>query len=699
MKRKKTDERSTERTEETTMGSDVEMTEKKNKSEKVKSQTETDLKTAISQLRECEEATEDKITQLKNCSTSIKQIDKQIEEETDVDAREDLKREKKGLMENEVHIQSGLNAEKELLRQSKVTVTALNKKLYEIEKAMEAIIDKEMMNITAQKKARDERRKKDNDQKTLKTSNPDERGASGYTLGEREGEKAGSQHRIDVNSLPSTLWDDFCSMTLEKIYPGQSERIRSKYSPEEVVKSRKSNPFDLRDEDLPQIQKKASSENRGRSETTANRQKNALRSSTPRDHYLSESDDTDDFWKRDRSTTPKRAVRTREPHIDDTDERRRGRKGRKEDKTNERESSREDEPTFREFAKLMGDNLIALRKIQERPPRWGGHRMRTYKGDPKENFDDFAEEILYSCKKLEFDSDEEEKVRYLKGFLEGEAAEFLASMPHKSKYSLKEILKKIRDRFKDSRTQSDFLYMLTTKRHNPKNETIREYSHALHNLVIRAYPNMPDEQRMQILKQKFLSSINAEDLEKSVISDKLAKATYQEVVDLVSKVEEFRKTKERCKPRAEEDWFVNPMLEDAGSGQRSYPNSRNAGRYSRDRQGYRPRTYPEDRECHYCGEVGHLQYRCQKRLEDKQMGNEHSIIQKNAKKICTNCGRNNHTVEECRRPRDYKQGTAYDGIPYPMAPKNQNPRNRNGHESGKQTSPGNSQGYVNAQGN
>ncbi len=57
--------------------------------------------------------------------------------------------------------------------------------------------------------------------------------------------------------------------------------------------------------------------------------------------------------------------------------------------------------------------------------------MRTFKGDQKENFDDFAEEIIYSCKKLEFGSDEEEKVRYLRGFLEGEAAEFLASMPNK----------------------------------------------------------------------------------------------------------------------------------------------------------------------------------------------------------------------------------------------------------------------------
>ena len=100
--------------------------------------------------------------------------------------------------------------------------------------------------------------------------------------------------------------------------------------------------------------------------------------------------------------------------------------------------------------------------------------MRSFRGDPKETFDDFAEEISYNCKKLGFGSDEEEKVRYLWGFLEGEAAEFLASMPIKHKYTLKEILKKMKDRFKDSRTQSDFLYMLTTRKHNPKTEKIRE---------------------------------------------------------------------------------------------------------------------------------------------------------------------------------------------------------------------------------
>ncbi len=64
--------------------------------------------------------------------------------------------------------------------------------------------------------------------------------------------------------------------------------------------------------------------------------------------------------------------------------------------------------------------------------------------------------------------DEREKNRYLRGFLEGEAADFLGSIPNKNQQTLKEILRKRKNRFKDSRTWSDFVYILTTKRHDPK---------------------------------------------------------------------------------------------------------------------------------------------------------------------------------------------------------------------------------------
>ncbi len=53
-----------------------------------------------------------------------------------------------------------------------------------------------------------------------------------------------------------------------------------------------------------------------------------------------------------------------------------------------------------------------------------------------------------------------------------------------------------------------------------------------------------------------------------------------------------------------------------------------------------------------------------RRLEDREKGIDRPIAQRNAKKICTNCGKNNHSVQDCRKPKDYKPGTAYDGLPY-----------------------------------
>ncbi len=75
-----------------------------------------------------------------------------------------------------------LKAEKELAIQSNVTIAALNKKLYDLEKETASIIEKEMLDITTQrKKARDERRKRDSEFKDLKADNPEERGAVGMT--------------------------------------------------------------------------------------------------------------------------------------------------------------------------------------------------------------------------------------------------------------------------------------------------------------------------------------------------------------------------------------------------------------------------------------------------------------------------------------------------------------------------------------
>ncbi len=81
-----------------------------------------------------------------------------------------------------------------------------------------AQLEREMMDVTEQrKKARNERRKRHSELRDLKAENLEERGAVGLTSEKKEGKKPESQHKIDMNSLPSTLWDDFCSLSLEKI--------------------------------------------------------------------------------------------------------------------------------------------------------------------------------------------------------------------------------------------------------------------------------------------------------------------------------------------------------------------------------------------------------------------------------------------------------------------------------------------------
>ena len=130
-------------------------------------------------------------------------------------------------------------------------------------------------------------------------------------------------------------------------------------------------------------------------------------------------------------------------------------------------------------------------------------------------------------------------------------------MPKKYQQTPDEELKTIKNRFKDSRTHSDFIYIMTTKKHDSK--SIRENSHSLQNVIVKTYPTMRDKEIMQILKQKFLTSINLSDLEKSILNDKLAIASHQEIVDSMAKAEEFRKTKVMGRDKTGDDWFIKQI--------------------------------------------------------------------------------------------------------------------------------------------
>ena len=207
---------------------------------------------------------------------------------------------------------------------------------------------------------------------------------------------------------------------------------------------------------------------------------------------------------------------------------------------------------------------------------------------------------------------------------------------------------------------------------------------------------MPEEQGMQLLQQKFLTSINVADLEKSVLNDKLAKATYQQIVDSVAKAEQKRSAGTKWGTNGS---FTNCRPKRATPERTTSPNE-NLGDTTETGKGTAQGTHT--RKTVYCKEIGHLQYNCPQKLEDRENGIERPSqrYQRNAKKICTNCGRNNHTVQECRRPRDYRPGTAYDNIPYQTinrktgleeghhGPESYNPNYPNSHKIFRETEKG-----------
>ncbi len=195
-----------------------------------------------------------------------------------------------------------------------------------------------------------------------------------------------------------------------------------------------------------------------------------------------------------------------------------------------------------------------------------------------------------------------------------------------------EVFQKMQERFIYNRSQTDLLCMLIMRRQDPKTETVRKYCHNLYTLVTKKYLNMPDVQRMEVLKQKFLSYIKVEEFERTAMTHDLTSATYNQVVNIMSRVEKFRRTKEKCQQKIDDDWYLSNLDSAEQQIETIFTPYR--------RGTYRPRI-PDTRTCRYCQKVGHLVYRCPQRLEDRKNGTErdiHGPPQTNGRKICKNFG-------------------------------------------------------------
>ena len=147
-----------------------------------------------------------------------------------------------------------------MLNKSEETITQTNKRLQEIEEQATLLLDKETMDITTKRKhARDERRKNGAELKILSRGTHESPGAVG---GKSTTDGSSTSRGINFKDTPdsvSRLVDDYCNVSLERIYPGQGEKIKRKIQESELNKTLNTNPFNLRPEDLTDIVNEQSS--------------------------------------------------------------------------------------------------------------------------------------------------------------------------------------------------------------------------------------------------------------------------------------------------------------------------------------------------------------------------------------------------------------------------------------------------------
>ncbi len=257
-------------------------------------QAESDLKSSIISLKQSEDVIQRQRVEYDKCEHEIKEIEEQLTETSDTEERQGLATEKSKVRTREEKILEAMSKEKELLQPAKTNISALNKKIQELEEQESKIFDKEIdETATRRKQARDERKRRDQKLKELQRNSSEERGAVGGAIKKNSSRQSGAQHKHDGETAPSSLFDEFCSLTLEKLYPGQEEKIRDRHDPRVIVKNASAEPLNLSHEDLAAIVEKTvkgilKTENRG-----SEQKKTKPRASFPRESWLSDSDDPD----------------------------------------------------------------------------------------------------------------------------------------------------------------------------------------------------------------------------------------------------------------------------------------------------------------------------------------------------------------------------------------------------------------------
>ena len=134
---------------------------------------------------------------------------------------------------------------------------------------------------------------------------------------------------------------------------------------------------------------------------------------------------------------------------------------------------------------------------------------------------------------------EEQAAKWLAASLQGDALRLVGDSGQKHPYG--ELVKLLQRRFGSARQSENYLVELRHRRQKPK-ESLLELGQAIHELTVRAYPEIQEEAREKLAKNHFIDAVDSHSVREGI--NRARPKTLDEAVHAALETENFEKVEQ-----------------------------------------------------------------------------------------------------------------------------------------------------------